>query len=78
IYTYIIEPIIVYKLPDNLKSLMPLQAMGDIIQLPNTQLMRLFNFEFSETLYFSQMGIAAVWALVFAFVSYRLVTRRDL
>ena len=78
IYTYIIEPIIVYKLPENLKSLMPLQAIGDIIQLPNTQLMRLFNFEFSETLYFSQIGIAAVWALVFAFVSYRLVTRRDL
>ena len=78
IYTYIIEPVIVYKLPDTLKSWMPLQAIGDIIQLPNTQLMRLFNFQFSDTLYYSQIGIAAVWALIFAFLGYRLVTNKDL
>lgn len=78
IYTYIIEPVIVYKLPDTLKSWMPLQAIGDIIQLPNTQLMRLFNFQFSDTLYYSQIGIAAVWALIFAFLGYRLVTKKDL
>ncbi len=78
IYTYIIEPVIVYKLPDTLKSWMPLQAIGDIIQLPNTQLMRLFNFQFSDTLYYSQIGSAAVWALIFAFLGYRLVTNKDL
>ena len=78
IYTYIIEPIIVYKLPEGMKSWMPLQAIGDIIQLPNTQLMRLFNFQFSETLYYGQIGIAAIWAVIFAFFGYRLVTKKDL
>lgn len=78
IYTYIIEPIIVYKLPDKLKAWMPLQSIGDIIQLPNTQLMRLFNFEFSESLYYSQLGIGLMWTVIFGFAGYLLVSRRDL
>lgn len=78
IYTYIVEPIVVYKLPESLKSWMPLQAIGDIIQMPNTQLMRLFDFQFSETLYYSQMGIAALWAGIFAYIGHRLITKKDL
>lgn len=78
LYTYILEPILAYKLPDEIVPYLPLQAVGDIIQVPNTQLMRLFGVEFNEGMTLIAMGISVVWALIFGFSTYRILTKRDM
>jgi len=78
LYTYIIEPILAYKLPDAVVPYLPLQAIGNIIQVPNTQLMRLFGVEFGEGMSVTAIFITLGWMIIFAFSSIMLMKKKDL
>lgn len=78
LYTYIIEPILAFKLPDIISPFLPLQAIGNIIQVPNTQLMKVFGVEFSEGISLAAMGTSVVWAIIFGGLTYYILKTRDL
>ncbi|MEA3504284.1 MAG: ABC transporter permease subunit [Bacteroidota bacterium] len=78
LYSYILEPIINYKLPESLQGLLPLTSFGNIIQLPNTQLMRVFGYEFSESIATTDLLISLVWVTIFAVASWYKVYKSDL
>ena len=78
LYTYIIEPILSFKLPDKISPYLPLNAVGNIIQVPNTQLMRVFGVEFYDGVSYASMGAAAAWAVLFGGMTYYILKNKDL
>lgn len=49
LYSYIIEPIISASLPDSLAKFLPGEAIGNLIDIPNSALMKMFGVSFSES-----------------------------
>jgi len=78
LYSYILEPLINYKLPSLLQGLLPISAFGNIIQVPNTQLMRVFGYEFSKSIATTDILIAVVWLLLFSSISWYKIYKSDL
>lgn len=82
VYTYIIEPVLVFvfnrEFDTTIGQYLPLNAIGDIIQVPNSPLMQIFGYEFHEGISLNQCFVALGWALLFIFAVYRRLTRGDL
>jgi ABC-type transport system involved in multi-copper enzyme maturation permease subunit len=79
---FIVEPIIDFKISDSIAPFLPLNAMNNIIQSPNTSLIKIktpdFNFDFQEYISFANVGITLAWAGIFIVLSYFLLKKRDL
>ena len=78
LWAYIAEPIIAYYLPGNGDDFLPIRSIGNLIQIPNSQLMRIFGIEFQEYIAFSEVYIAAAYALLFNFAVWIIYRRTDL
>ncbi len=78
LYAFIIDPILDYKLPGNWGDYLPVQSIGDTIQLPNSQLMRLFGIEFQEYVATNDILIAGAWILVFHLIVLWYYKKKDL
>lgn len=79
---FIIEPILDYKLSDKITPYLPLNAINNIIQTPNTSLIKIktpnFNMDFQEAISFADVGVCLVYALIFVLLSYLILQRRDI
>lgn len=79
---FIIEPILEYKLSDKITPYLPLEAINNIIQTPNTSLVKIktpeFNMDFQEAVSFSDVSVCIAYALVFILLSYFVLKRRDI
>ncbi len=78
IYSYIIEPIFGFRLPDAVADWLPLRSFGNIIRVPETALMNLFGMKFEETVNVSALGISLLWAGIFSAITFYLIRKRDL
>ncbi len=78
LYAYVVEPLIVYKLPDNLERIMPLESISRLIDIPNTSLMRLFGINFNEYIPYQDVLITLGYSCIFIYASYLLIQKRDL
>ncbi len=78
----IIEPILDYKLNDKITPYLPLNAMNNIIQTPNTSLIKIkspgFDFDFQEMVSIGDVGLCLGYAALFIALSYLILKRRDL
>jgi hypothetical protein len=78
----IIEPILDYKLNDKITPYLPVNAMNNIIQTPNTSLIKVktpdFDFEFQEAISLGDTSVCLGYALLYIFVSYLILKRRDI
>jgi ABC-type transport system involved in multi-copper enzyme maturation permease subunit len=79
----IIEPVLKYKvLPDGFGPYLPINAMNNIVQSPNTSLIKLkssgFNFDFQEVVSLSDVGLCVGWAILFVVFSWILLKKRNL
>ena len=74
----ILEPIIKLSVPDNLGKYLPLEAMNNLIHLPNTKLMKIMGIKFQEYIAFSDVAVALVYGIVFVYLSWLLLKYRDL
>ncbi len=78
----IIEPILDYRLNDAFGPFLPINAINNIIQTPNTSLIKVktdeFNFDFQEAVSLLDVGICLGYALLFVFLSYLLLKKRDI
>jgi ABC-type transport system involved in multi-copper enzyme maturation permease subunit len=77
LYT-ILEPIIKLSLPGSLGKYLPLEAMNNLIHLPNTKLMKLMGVKFQENIAVLNVTIAIIYGIVFIFLSWILIKHRDL
>jgi len=77
LYAFIIEPIISYKLPLNYGDYLPVTSFGNIIQLPNSQLMKLFGIEFQQYIGLSDVLIAGAWITVFHAIIFWYYQKKD-
>jgi ABC-2 type transport system permease protein len=77
-----IEPIIDYKIPDPYSDLLPLNAMNNIIQSPNSSLIQVksdaFLFNFQEFISIADVGICLCYALLFSMISMLILNKKDI
>jgi ABC-type transport system involved in multi-copper enzyme maturation permease subunit len=78
LYYIIIEPIINYKLPDYLDDYLPIRAINNLIDIPNTVLMRLFGVEFQDYIALSDVGLVLGYCCLFCGITYLILVKRDL
>jgi hypothetical protein len=78
LYSFIIERILFFKLPENIGRFLPLEVSSHLVPIPNSSLMRLFGVSFREYPSFQDVGICIVWIIIFAFAIYGILIRRDL
>lgn len=79
---FIIEPIVDYNISDKLSPYLPINAMNNVIQTPNTSLIKVktpgFDFDFQTALSFVDIGVCIFYAILFIAISYIILQKRDL
>lgn len=78
LYAFIIDPILDYRLPNDLGDYLPITAIGHILQLPNSQLMKLFGIEFQEFIAIKDILISGAWILITNSVVFWYWKKKDL
>lgn len=78
LWAYIAEPIIAYKLPGDWGDYLPLRSIGNLIQIPNSQLMKIFGIEFQEFISLNDFLIAFSYVLVFNLIIWLIYKKSDL
>ncbi len=77
LYGFVVEPIISYKLPLDYGDYLPISAIGNIIQLPNSQLMKIFGIEFQEYIALNDLLITSAWTILFYAIVYVYYQKKD-
>ncbi|MDT8393190.1 MAG: ABC transporter permease subunit [Bacteroidales bacterium] len=78
LYYYIVEPIARYKLPDTVGDFFPKKAIGTLIDIPNTSIMRLFGVEFQDYISPWDALLVIAYVMLFGYFSYLILKKRDL
>lgn len=78
LYFYIVEPLIRWKLPEEVCYFFPKQAIGTMIDIPNTSIMRLFGVEFQDYISPWDVLIVVGYVILFGALSYWVMKKRDL
>ncbi len=78
IYFYIIEPLARWKLPDEVGDFFPKKAIGTLIDVPNTSIMRLFGVEFQDYISIWDALLVVAYIVLFGALSYWIMKKRDL
>ena len=78
LYFYIIEKYINYKLPDNWGDFLPLRAVGKLIDIPNTSLMKIFGLNFRAYVALQDVIVVVLYSVLFIFLMHLILKKRDL
>ena len=78
LYFYIVEPVARYYLPDEVGDYFPKKVIGSLIDIPNTSIMRLLGVEFQDYISIWDVLMVLGYMLLFGFLSYWVLKRRDL
>lgn len=78
LWAYIAEPIIEYNLNGNWGDYLPLRSIGNLIRIPNSQLMKIFGIDFQVYISPSDMLIALAYTIIFSSAVWIIYKRADL
>lgn len=78
LYSFVVEPIVNYYLPYNIDEYMPLSSIRNMIDIPNTSLMRLFGVEFQGYIALPDALLVSGYAALFIGFCYWVISKRDL
>ena len=78
LYYYVIEPMVAFRLPENVARFLPVKMITRLIDVPNSSLMKLFGVHFSESVSWTGVAGCVVYAFVFVAVVYLHLKNRDL
>lgn len=78
VYTIMAEPIICHYIKKPINTYMPVQSIANLIELPNSPLMKMFGMEFREHIEWQGAVTVIGWMIVFAGVSWLLIKKRSL
>ena len=77
-YYFILERIIAYKLPDEVAAFFPVKAIGSLIDVPNSNLMKLFGVNFREYVAMQDIIVTIVWMTIFIVSLFFMMRKRDI
>jgi len=77
-YYIVLERIIAYYLPDDIASFLPLKTFGNLVDVPNSALMKLFGVNFREYVATQDILVALAWMIIFVGGVFLLMRKRDL
>jgi len=78
LYYYIIEPVVARTLPGTVSKFLPVKSMGNLIDVPNSSLMKMFGVNFREFISVPDIYICIVYSIVFIGITFLVITRKDL
>jgi hypothetical protein len=78
LYSLILERILVFKLPWHIGKFLPIEAIGHLIPVPNTQIMQRFGVSFIENTSMQAVFTCFAWIIILTLVIYGLLKKRDL
>jgi ABC-type transport system involved in multi-copper enzyme maturation permease subunit len=78
IYYLIIEGIISYLLPDAVSKYLPVEAMTNIIDIPNSSIMKMVGVNFSEVVSMPDLVTSIVYSVVFIGTIFLILRRSDI
>ncbi len=77
-YYFVLERIVAYKLPDEVAAFLPIKAMGSLIDVPNSNLMKLFGVNFREYVDMQDILVTLFWMTVFIVSLFYMMRNRDI
>jgi ABC-2 type transport system permease protein len=79
VYSYIIEPILLWRLPKSISQFLPMESFNGLIIAPKTTLFSLFNMKTtSDGIEFQNIILTLAYIALFSAVSYWMLKKRDL
>ncbi len=78
LYYYAFEPILSYRLPENIAAYLPLKSMGNLIDVPNSSLMKMFGVNFREFVSMPDVYLCSLYSMVFIGIVYLILRNKDL
>ncbi len=78
IYYYIAEPILAAMLPDNVAQYLPVEAMGNLIDVPNTALMQMFGVQFRDYVSVQDAVACIIYSAIFILLILLIYRKKDL
>ncbi len=78
LYYYILEPIVSFILPEQLTAYLPVESMGNLIDIPNSALMKMVGVNFREFISVSDVFICSAYSLIFIGLTYLIIVKKDL
>jgi len=78
LYYYIVEPVSRYYLPDEIGDYLPIKAIGTMIDVPNTSIMRLIGVEFQDFISIWDVLVVIGYIGLFGYLSYLIMKKRDI
>jgi len=78
LYFYIVEPVGRYYLPDYIGDYLPKKAIGSMIDIPNTPIMRLLGVQFQDYISIWDVALVLGYVGLFGYLSYLIIKKRDL
>lgn len=77
IYYVVAENILSAVLPDSLSRFLPIESMGNLIDVPNTALLRMFGVNFREYVSMPDVLTCIFWSVAFVGITYLFLKKRD-
>ena len=77
-YFYIFESIISFMLPEYISKYLPVNAMSNIIDIPNSEIMSMFGVSFSDHVSIPDAIACLVYCFVFIGIVFLIQPKRDL
>jgi len=78
LYFYIIEKYINYKLPDGWGDYLPLRSIGNLIDIPNTSLMKIFGLNFRTFVSLQDVIVVLAYSFIFIYLMQLTLKKSDL
>lgn len=78
LYYYIIEPVLSFMVPEKVTKYLPVESMSNLIDIPNSSLMKMFGVNFKEYISVPDVYTCIVYSLLFIGITYWLIRKKDL
>lgn len=78
LYFYVIEPIIAASLPEKIAKYLPVETIGNIIDIPNSALLKMFGVSFSENVSTQDAIVCLIYCCIFIGLIFLLYKKKDL
>lgn len=77
VYFFIAEPVLGFKLNEDVARYLPLKTFGRMIDVPNTALMKLFGVNFREFIDVMDVFLSLLYLSIFLVITYLIIKKRD-
>jgi hypothetical protein len=78
LYYYILEPVVSRILPQEVSRYLPVVSMGNLIDVPNSPLMKMFGISFRDMVSLPDVFISLGWSIVFTGIVILIMRKQDL